>query len=111
MSEASEGHPFKVTFPAPSIFGHPLTTVVGTDEGGYASLEEFVAHAIEIERGLVADAIAAGARDPIRLPALPRTWSIRRGSRASKRPDTPWIERSTGRSRPTRQSWRTSPTM
>ena len=62
MAEASAGHPFKVTFPAPSIFGHPLTTVVGPDEGGYGSLEEFVAHAIEIERGLVADAIAAGAR-------------------------------------------------
>ena len=62
MAEASAGLPFKVTFPAPSIFGHPLTTVVGPDEGGYGSLEEFVAHAIEIERGLVADAIAAGAR-------------------------------------------------
>jgi 5-methyltetrahydropteroyltriglutamate--homocysteine methyltransferase len=62
MAEASAGHPFKVTFPAPSIFGHPLTTVVGPDGGGYASLEEFVAHAIEIERGLVADAIVAGAR-------------------------------------------------
>jgi 5-methyltetrahydropteroyltriglutamate--homocysteine methyltransferase len=62
MSEASLGHPFKVTFPAPSIFGHPLTTVVGTNEGGYGSLDEFVAHAIEIERGLVADAVAAGAR-------------------------------------------------
>jgi 5-methyltetrahydropteroyltriglutamate--homocysteine methyltransferase len=62
MTEASAGYPFKVTFPAPSIFGHPLTTVVGPDDGGYGSLEEFVAHAIEIERGLVADAIAAGAR-------------------------------------------------
>ena len=29
---------------------------------GYGSLEEFVAHAIQIERGLVADAITAGAR-------------------------------------------------
>jgi 5-methyltetrahydropteroyltriglutamate--homocysteine methyltransferase len=62
MVQASAGHPFKVTFPAPSIFGHPLTTVVGVEQGGYASLEAFVAHAIEIERGLVADAIAAGAR-------------------------------------------------
>jgi 5-methyltetrahydropteroyltriglutamate--homocysteine methyltransferase len=62
MTDASHGYPFKVTFPAPSIFGHPLTTVVGPDGGGYESLEEFVAHAIEIERGLVADAIAAGAR-------------------------------------------------
>jgi 5-methyltetrahydropteroyltriglutamate--homocysteine methyltransferase len=62
MAEVSAGFPFKVTFPAPSIFGHPLTTVVGPNEGGYASLDAFVAHAIEIERGLVADAIAAGAR-------------------------------------------------
>ena len=62
MADASGGYPFKVTFPAPSIFGHPLTTVVGPDEGGYGSLDEFVAHAIEIERGLVADAIAAGVR-------------------------------------------------
>jgi 5-methyltetrahydropteroyltriglutamate--homocysteine methyltransferase len=62
MAQASESFPFKVTFPAPSIFGHPLTTVVGRDEGGYGSLREFVTHAIEIERGLVADAIAAGAR-------------------------------------------------
>ncbi|MGZ5212515.1 MAG: hypothetical protein ACXWXM_02035 [Actinomycetota bacterium] len=62
MTEASGGYPFKVTFPAPSVFGHPLTTVVGAEDGGYGSLEEFVAHAIEIERGLVADAIAAGAR-------------------------------------------------
>ena len=62
MADASGGYPFKVTFPAPSIFGHPLTTVVGPDAGGYASLEEFVAHAIEIERGLVGEAIAAGAR-------------------------------------------------
>ncbi len=62
MGHASGGYPFKVTFPAPSIFVHPLTTVVGPDEGGYGSLDEFVAHAIEIERGLVADAIVAGAR-------------------------------------------------
>ena len=62
MAEASAGCPFKVTFPAPSIFGHPLTTVVGAEAGGYGSPDEFVAHAIEIERGLVADAINAGAR-------------------------------------------------
>jgi methionine synthase II (cobalamin-independent) len=62
MVDASGGYPFKSTFPAPSIFGHPLTTVVGPDDGGYASMEEFVGHAIEIERGLVADTIAAGAR-------------------------------------------------
>jgi 5-methyltetrahydropteroyltriglutamate--homocysteine methyltransferase len=58
MADAAGGHPFKVTFPAASIFAHPLTTVAG----GYESREEFAAHAIEIERGLVADAVAAGAR-------------------------------------------------
>jgi 5-methyltetrahydropteroyltriglutamate--homocysteine methyltransferase len=62
LTEATGGHPFKVTFPAASIFTHPLTTVAGPDGSGYGSLEEFVDHAIEIERTLVADAIAAGAR-------------------------------------------------
>jgi methionine synthase II (cobalamin-independent) len=62
MTRAAGGHPFKVTFPAASIFTHPLTTVAGPDGSGYGSLEEFVQHAIEIERQLVADAIAAGAR-------------------------------------------------
>jgi 5-methyltetrahydropteroyltriglutamate--homocysteine methyltransferase len=61
-ARAAGGHPFKVTFPAASIFSHPLTTVAGPDGGGYGSLEEFVQHAIEIERHLVADAIDAGAR-------------------------------------------------
>ena len=50
--------PFKVTFPAASIFAHPFTTV----EGAYGSVAEFVDAAVAIERQLVADAIAAGAR-------------------------------------------------
>jgi 5-methyltetrahydropteroyltriglutamate--homocysteine methyltransferase len=61
MAEAAEGHPFKVTFPAASIFGHPFSYKPGITSG-YGSLDEFVAHAIGIERALVADAIAAGAR-------------------------------------------------
>ena len=61
MTEIADGRPFKVTFPAPSLFGHPFSYKPGVTSG-YGSLEEFVAHAIEIERGLVADAIAAGAR-------------------------------------------------
>jgi 5-methyltetrahydropteroyltriglutamate--homocysteine methyltransferase len=56
------GHPFKVTFPAASIFGHPFTYKVGVTDRAYGDLDEFVAHAVEIERGLVADAVAAGAR-------------------------------------------------
>jgi 5-methyltetrahydropteroyltriglutamate--homocysteine methyltransferase len=54
-------HPFKVTFPAASIFGHPFTFKRGLTDKGYGDLAEFVAHAIEIERALVADAVAAGA--------------------------------------------------
>ena len=61
MSSVADGYAFKVTFPAPSLFGHPFSYKPGVTSG-YASLEEFVAHAIQIERGLVADAIKAGAR-------------------------------------------------
>ncbi len=61
LAKTTSGYPFKVTFPAASIFGHPFTYKVGVTDRGYESLDEFVAHAIEIERTLVADAIAAGA--------------------------------------------------
>jgi 5-methyltetrahydropteroyltriglutamate--homocysteine methyltransferase len=54
-------HPFKVTFPAASIFGHPFSFKSGLTDKGYVDLAEFVGHAIEIERALVADAVAAGA--------------------------------------------------
>ena len=62
LEKTTVGHPFKVTFPAASIFGHPFTYKIGITDRGYGSLDEFVAHAIEIERALVADAVAAGAR-------------------------------------------------
>jgi 5-methyltetrahydropteroyltriglutamate--homocysteine methyltransferase len=62
LTEVAGPHPFKVTFPAASLLAHPLTTIAGPDAGGYDSPEAFVAHAIEVERALVADAIAAGAR-------------------------------------------------
>ena len=61
VKEVAGAHPFKVTFPAASIFGHPFSYKRGITSG-YDSLDAFVAHAIEIERTLVADAIAAGAR-------------------------------------------------
>jgi 5-methyltetrahydropteroyltriglutamate--homocysteine methyltransferase len=61
LVDVTDGHPFKVTFPAASLFAHPLTTVAGSSNGGYEFLEGFLAHAVEIERGLVADAIDAGA--------------------------------------------------
>ena len=60
MADNAGGHPFKVTFPAPSIFGHPFSYKPGITSG-YDSLREFVDHAIEIERILVAGAISAGA--------------------------------------------------
>jgi 5-methyltetrahydropteroyltriglutamate--homocysteine methyltransferase len=62
LVEVAAGFPFKITFPAASIFTHPLTTVAGPDGAGYEALEDFVADAIAIERDLVAEAVAAGAR-------------------------------------------------
>jgi 5-methyltetrahydropteroyltriglutamate--homocysteine methyltransferase len=61
VAEVAAGYPFKVTFPAASIFRHPYSYKPGITSG-YDSLDAFVAHAIEIERALVADAISAGAR-------------------------------------------------
>jgi 5-methyltetrahydropteroyltriglutamate--homocysteine methyltransferase len=61
VSAVADGYPFKVAFPAPSLFGHPFSYRPDVTSG-YGSLEEFVAHAIQIERGLVADAIKAGTR-------------------------------------------------
>ncbi len=57
MRELAGDMPFKVTFPAASIFAHPFTTV----EGAYGSVADFVDAAVAIERRLVADAVAAGA--------------------------------------------------
>jgi 5-methyltetrahydropteroyltriglutamate--homocysteine methyltransferase len=57
LATVADGHPFKVDFPAASLFAHPLTTIAG-----YDGMDGFVAHAIEIERKLVDDAIDAGAR-------------------------------------------------
>jgi methionine synthase II (cobalamin-independent) len=50
--------PFKVTFPAASIFAHPF----GVATGAYETHDDFAEHAIAIERGLIADAVAAGCR-------------------------------------------------
>ena len=57
MVQATGGYPFKVTFPAASIFLHPFTTV----EGAYGSVEEFAQAATQMENHLVAEAISAGA--------------------------------------------------
>jgi 5-methyltetrahydropteroyltriglutamate--homocysteine methyltransferase len=61
MKEVTGGYPFKVTFPAPSIFAHPFSYKPGITSG-YGSLDEFVEDAIQIERSLVMDALRAGAR-------------------------------------------------
>ena len=37
MTEIADGHPFKVTFPAPSLFGHPFSYKPGVTSG-YCSL-------------------------------------------------------------------------
>ena len=46
-------HPFKVTFPAASLFALPFTFKPGINDHAYADLGELVAHCVEIERGLV----------------------------------------------------------
>jgi 5-methyltetrahydropteroyltriglutamate--homocysteine methyltransferase len=50
--------PFKVTFPAASIFVHPF----GVSAGAYETHDEFVEHAIAIERELIAEVVEAGCR-------------------------------------------------
>jgi 5-methyltetrahydropteroyltriglutamate--homocysteine methyltransferase len=62
LAGTTEGYPFKVTFPAASLFGHPFSWKLGITDVAYGSLQEFVDHAIEIERRLVADAVSAGAK-------------------------------------------------
>jgi 5-methyltetrahydropteroyltriglutamate--homocysteine methyltransferase len=79
LSEATRGHPFKVTFPAASLFTHPFTF---RPQDAYTDAEELVAHCIQIERSLIADAVAAGARYvQLDFPVYPYlvdpTWSAR----------------------------------
>jgi 5-methyltetrahydropteroyltriglutamate--homocysteine methyltransferase len=54
-------HPFKVTFPAGSIFSNPFTWKPGVNDHVYPTSKHLTDHAIAIERRLVSDAIAAGA--------------------------------------------------
>ncbi len=79
MATVTRGHPFKVTFPAASLFAHPFTF---RPQDAYEDLDELVAHCVEIERSLIADAIAAGARYvQLDFPLYPYlvdpTWSAR----------------------------------
>lgn len=52
--------PFKITFPAPSYFYTDILQVTG--KATYRDRQSFVEDVVEIERQLVAEAIAAGAR-------------------------------------------------
>lgn len=54
-------HPFKVTFPAGSIFSNPYTWKPGVNDHVYPTRQDLTDHAIAIERQLVADAVDAGA--------------------------------------------------
>lgn len=51
--------PFKVTLPAPSYFYSDFMTL---GSGAYPSRDHFVKHAVEIEKQIIAEATAAGAR-------------------------------------------------
>jgi 5-methyltetrahydropteroyltriglutamate--homocysteine methyltransferase len=55
-------HPFKVTFPAGSIFSNPYTWKPGINDHVYSTRQELTDHAIAIERELVADAVDDGAK-------------------------------------------------
>src|SRR5262249_37219096 len=52
-------YPVKVTLPAASYW---FCEPIDLGQGAYASQAEFVAHVVEIQRELIADAVAAGAR-------------------------------------------------
>lgn len=54
-------HPFKVTFPAGSIFSNPYTWKPGVNDHVYPTRQDLTDHAVAIERQLVADAVTAGA--------------------------------------------------
>jgi 5-methyltetrahydropteroyltriglutamate--homocysteine methyltransferase len=53
--------PFKVTFPAASFLTMPWTFRPGITDKAYSSRQELAAHVIEVLRGLVMEAIDAGA--------------------------------------------------
>lgn len=55
-------HPFKVTFPAASFLALPFNWKAGVNDHAYPTHRDLVEHAVEIERELVAGAVAAGAR-------------------------------------------------
>jgi len=53
--------PVKVTFPAASSIANPMMFRPGVTDKAYSSFEEMAGHALQILRGLIDDAVAAGA--------------------------------------------------
>lgn len=53
-------HPFKVTFPAGSFLAMPFNWRKGINDHAYATHRELVEHIVEIEKRMIAEAIAAG---------------------------------------------------
>ena len=112
MSVDRRGHPFKVTFPAASIFGHPFTFKRGRDRRATSTLEEFVAHAIADRARRWWPTRSRPARGYIQFDFPLYPYLV----------DPAWVERfrergpsirqlcSTPRSPPTPRSWRASPT-
>ncbi len=84
VSAVADSHPFKVTFPAPSLFGHPFSYKPDVTSG-YGSLEEFVAHAIQIERGSSPTRSRRAPGTCSSTSRSTRTSSTRRGSSVSRR--------------------------
>jgi 5-methyltetrahydropteroyltriglutamate--homocysteine methyltransferase len=99
-------HPFKVTFPAASLFALPFTFKPGVNDHAYRDLDELVDHCVEIERSLVADAVAAGCRyvqfdfpaypyfcDPRWIAALDEAgWTVERALEVAVRADRAVVE-------------------
>jgi 5-methyltetrahydropteroyltriglutamate--homocysteine methyltransferase len=53
--------PVKVTFPAASAIANPMMFRPGVTDQHYSSFEEMAGHGLQILRGLIDDAVAAGA--------------------------------------------------
>jgi len=65
-------HRFKITFPAASLLALPFTFKPGINDHAYRDLEDLVAHCVELEKELVAEAVAAGAHEiQFDFPAYP----------------------------------------
>ena len=65
-------HNFKITFPAASLLALPFTYKPGVNDHAYSDLDDLVNHCVDLESALVAEAVAAGAREiQFDFPAYP----------------------------------------